>query len=232
MEPHCTRFRHDALVARRVSRALRVGIFALAWSLLGALPASAGAPVRLVILPIVVHSAAPDATYVSRGISDMISSRLEQDGTATTMRLSDANAGTTQLSVALDQGRSRGADYVVFGSFTQFGDGASLDIHCVPVLDDEAQAAAARRIFIQSGAVGDIIPKLDEIVDRVALYVQAQSPPMRAGSTAPDPAAAGARADAAVLRDLADRLEALERAVYQNQATTNAAQVETEVPES
>ena len=121
---------------------------------------------------------------------------------------------------------------MVFGSFTQFGDGASLDIHCVPVLDDEAQAAAARRIFIQSGAVGDIIPKLDEIVDRVALYVQAQSPAMRAGSTAPDPAAAGARADAAVLRDLADRLEALERAVYQNQATTNAAQVETEVPES
>ena len=44
VEPHCTRFRHDALVARRVSRALRVGIFALAWSLLGALPASAGAP--------------------------------------------------------------------------------------------------------------------------------------------------------------------------------------------
>ncbi|MEM7411109.1 MAG: hypothetical protein AAF430_12810 [Myxococcota bacterium] len=213
---------------RRLLGAFLAGLAAL----LLAGPALAGGSVRLVILPIVVHSAAPDASYVSRGISDMISSRLEQDGTAQTLRLHDASAGTTELSKALDQGRTRGADYVIFGSFTQFGDGASLDIHCVPVLASEAEAAAARRIFIQSGTVGDIIPKLDEIVDRVALYVQAQAPPMRAGAPAPDPAAAGVRADAALLRDLVDRLEALEKAVYQNGATTNAAQVDTEVPES
>jgi TolB-like protein len=191
-------------------------------------PAAAAESIRIVVLPIVVHSAAPDTAFVSRGIADMISSRLEQTGRIQVERVEDAGAGTTELGEAWRLGRKRGGDYLVFGAFTQFGDGASLDVQCIPLdVATEAEAAAARRIFIQSGSVGEIIPKLDEIVDRVAIYVRAVPGELeRPGPGAP----AAAPADAQALRALADRIEALEKAVFSGDGT--AARAPEAPPES
>jgi hypothetical protein len=198
---------------------------------------SAGDRTKIVILPIVVHSAASDSSYVSRGITDMISSRLEQTGQVQVERVEDPSAATTVLGKALDWGKARGGDYLIFGAFTQFGDGASLDVHCLPLtVKTEAEAAAARRIFISSGKMGDLIPKLDEIVDRVALYTKVAradaQPGAPAAPTAPPPSAA--QADA--LRDLTRRLEALEKAVFKNGAggavPSTAAQGAAPPPES
>jgi|SRR5688572_23131284 len=185
-------------------------------AVLGTLLLCAAAPAqdrtRIVILPIVVHSSASNSTYVSRGITDMISSRLEQTGRVQVERVEDPSASTTELRKALDVGKARGGDYLIFGAFTQFGDGASLDVHCLPLaVKSEAEAAAARRIFISSGAVGDIIPKLDEIVDRVALYTKVGRIEQVAGPASPG---APSAAQTEVLRDLARRLEALEKTVY------------------
>ena len=176
----------------------------------GSRAATAEEAVRVVILPIVVHSGAPDPAYVSRGIADMLSSRLEQDGRALALRVDDPARATTRIATALEAGRERKADFVLFGAFTQFGDGASLDLHCIPVTDDEAEAAAARRIFIQSGAVGEIILKLDEIVARVSSYVHGGPVPAALAEGAP----AAAPATGVDLRGLVDRLEALEARVY------------------
>ena len=190
--------------------------------------------IRIVILPIVVHSAAPDTSFVSRGISDMISSRLEQTGRVSVDRIDDPASGTTQLGEALRLGQQRGGDYLVYGAFTQFGDGASLDVHCIPLrVGSEAEAAAARRIFIQSGAVGEIIPKLDEIVDRVAVYVRAVPGNPDGGRVRADAAETrrAATADAAALRALVERIEALERAVFSGDANT-ASQAPVPAPES
>jgi hypothetical protein len=181
-------------------------------ALLLAASASAQERTRIVILPIVVHSAASNPSYVSRGITDMISSRLEQTGRVQVERVEDPSAATTVLGKALDQGKARGGDYLIFGAFTQFGEGASLDVHCLPLdVKSEAEAAAARRIFISSGAMGDIIPKLDEIVDRVAMYT-------KVGPTGNAPGAAPSAAPPDVLRDLARRLDALEKAVFKSGA--------------
>src|SRR5262249_37450149 len=110
-------------------------------------------------------------------------------------------------------GKARGGDYLIFGAFTQFGEGASLDVHCLPLdVKNEAEAAAARRIFISSGAMGDIIPKLDQIVDRVAVYTKVandQSAPGAPGAPAVPPD---------VVRDLTRRLDALEKAVFKGGA--------------
>jgi TolB-like protein len=175
--------------------------------LLVAVAAAAEDRTRIVILPIVVHSAAANPSYVSRGITDMISSRLEQTGRVQVERVDDPNAATTVLGKALDLGKARGGDYLIFGAFTQFGEGASLDVHCLPLdVKSEAEAAAARRIFISSGVMGDIIPKLDEIVDRVAVYTKVgpiQTAPGAAPAPPPD-----------VLRELTRRLDALEKAVF------------------
>ena len=191
-------------------------IAALLGTVLLAAAASAGDRTKIVILPIVVHSAATDSSYVSRGITDMISSRLEQTGRVQVERVEDPAAATTVLGKALELGKARNGDYLIFGAFTQFGDGASLDVHCLPLdVKSEAEAAAARRIFISSGAMGDIIPKLDEIVDRVAVYTKVASTDGRPGSqvsqgAAPPPPAPSADA----LKDLTRRLEALEKAVF------------------
>ena len=175
--------------------------------------ASAEERTRIVMLPIVVHSASSNPSYVSRGITDMIASRLEQTGRVQVERVEDPSAATTVLGKALDWGKSRGGDYLIFGAFTQFGEGASLDVHCLPLdVKSEAEAAAARRIFISSGAMGDIIPKLDEIVDRVEVYTKvAPSQAIAGASAAPAPSA-----DA--LRDVTRRLEALEKAVFKGGA--------------
>jgi hypothetical protein len=194
--------------------------------------ASAEGRTRIVILPIVVHTSAVNSNYVSRGITDMISSRLEQTGRVQVERVEDPGAATTELGKALDWGKARGGDYLIFGAFTQFGDGASLDVHCLPLsVKNEAEAAAARRIFISSGAMGDIIPKLDEIVDRVALYTKVANAAAAPG--APPPAAAAPAPSADALRDVTRRLEALEKAVFKagNGANT-AAQGKALPPES
>ena len=177
----------------------------LAWAVWG-VPAAA-ADARIAILPVVVHTATPDPTYVSRGISDMLSARLEQLGGVEILRIEDPAAATTRLAAALEQARRVGADYVLYGSFTQFGDGASLDVQCAPVAANDA--GHDRSIFIQSGSVGEIIPKLDRLADMVARYVGAVegSEPEGASPVASAPDAAG-------LAELRQRLEALERAVF------------------
>jgi hypothetical protein len=193
-------------------------------------------PARILILPIVVHSVSADASHVSGGLSDMIASRLEQSRRVVVDRPDDAELATSRIGDALRQGRARGSDFVIFGAFTQFGDGASLDLQCIPVnVASESEAAAARRIFIQSGTVGEIIPRLDEISGRLAAYVNAGRPepvPSVAGAEGVPAQAPPAPDSAAALRDLADRLEALEEAVFGADDASTAAQLGDVPPES
>ena len=184
-------------------------------------------PARVVILPIVVHSALRDSAFVSRGIAAMLSARLEQQGRVVVVRVEDTSAATTRVPAAIEAGRAAGGDYVIFGEFTQFGDGASLDVQCVPVeAPEEVEAVDARRVFIQSGAMGEIIPKLDTLVDKLALYLESQqrseegvaeaAPAVVAPAPvpAPGPALASELPAPDEIEDLRERVEALERAVY------------------
>ena len=194
----------------------KTGIAGLLCALWLCAAASAQERTRIVMLPIVVHTASSNPMYVSRGITDMIASRLEQTGQVQVERVEDLSAATTVLGKALDAGKARGGDYLIFGAFTQFGEGASLDVHCLPLsVKNEAEAAAARRIFISSGAMGDIIPKLDEIVDRVAVYTKVTRNENAQGGP---PSSAQPPASAEVLRDMARRLDALEKAVFKGGA--------------
>ena len=183
----------------RAARIAAIAVWVGVWvgGGLGAAPARAQ-DARIAILPVVVHTAAPDPSYVSRGIADMLSARLEQLGGLEILRVDDPAAATTRLGPALEQGRRVGADYVLYGSFTQFGDGASLDIQCAPVAP--VGSGPDRSIFIQSGSVGEIIPKLDRLADMIARYVGGVEDSDEGGA-----AAAAAAPDAAGLEDLRQR---------------------------
>ena len=167
-------------------------------------PSWAGATPRVAILPVVVHSASPNPSYLSDGLADMLAARLEQLGGMRVVREEGDQTATTRLDQAVARGDALKADYVVFGSFTQFGDGASLDLQCAPVQGPDP--AAARSLFVQSGAIGEIIPKLDDVADKVAYYVL--------GETAAKSAVGERTRNAAPLKDLVGRIDALERAVY------------------
>jgi hypothetical protein len=181
--------------------------FALAmWIGLAPTLALAGSS-RLVLLPVVVHSAANDSDYVSRGLSDMLSARIEQHGHLDVVRKDDPALATTQLDQALEAARAERGDFVLFGSFTQFGDGASLDLQCAPVAGG---AGEPRHIFIQSGSMGEIIPRLDELADKLDRYVR--------GDLTSEAVAAGAGSatspNSDAMAELQRRLEVLEQAVF------------------
>lgn len=168
-------------------------------SLLLAAGASA-APVRAALLPIAVHSADDGSDYLSAGLAEMISARLEQSGGVQVTLVTGSPIPTSELEKAVEAGRNAGADFVVFGAFTQFGAGASLDVQCAAVKADAD--ARPRRIFVQSGTLGEIIPKLDDLAAKIARF-------MKGGSQALPMAAS----DASELDEIRRRLDALERAV-------------------
>jgi TolB-like protein len=176
-------------------------ILLLTACLLGDAGAAAGAPARVALLPVTVHSSDAGSGYLSAGLASMLSSRLEQFDEISVIRVEEGGGAET---AALEAGREAGADFVVYGSFTQFGEGASLDLQCARVAgggDD------ARRIFVQSGTLGEIIPRLDELAEKIRLHVSGGAPPAAAAGAAEGPGALG---------DLQRRVEALERSVFRS----------------
>lgn len=184
-------------------------LLALLLAPLVARPAIAQQVRTVAILPLVVH-ALEDTSYLRSGLADMLASRLGQTPGVGVIRLDDPAVATTDPEVARTAGRDVGADWVLFGSFTRFGDGASLDVRCLPVAGPEGEDA--RSIFVQAGRLGEIIPRLDELSEKVGRYVTtgadgaapvAAGPPGRAGN-------AGLDALAAELSELQGRVEKLE----------------------
>jgi TolB-like protein len=173
---------------------------------------------RVVILPMVVNSTGEQA-YLRSGLSDMLASRLGRNPGVAVLRVDETAQATTDPLRAARLGLEMGAQYVVFGSFTQFGEGASLDVQCVEARAyDEDEDPAARRIFVQTGTVGEIIPKLDETAQKIGRFV---ATPLPAVATAPDaPAAVGAPAPAPAagpppeLEELRRRLDAIEEYLF------------------
>ena len=118
--------------------------------------------------------------------------------------------------------RGHGAEYVVFGSYTQFGDGASLDLRCAPVVGGEADVP--RRVFIQAGSASEIIPKLGVLAETITRYLvgAAASVAPAAGEDAIAPVAPGATS----LADIEQRVEALERVIFAPPAAAESAVAE------
>jgi TolB-like protein len=125
--------------------------------------------VPIALLPMVVHSA-EIGDYVRSGLADMLSSRLERIPDFRVIRIDDEAAATTRLEKALETAADAGAEFVLFGSFTRFGTGASLDVHCAAVKTKPGESPL-REIFVHSGNIGDVIPDLDDLVGKVARFV-------------------------------------------------------------
>ena len=146
---------------------------AIAFFVFFTLAASAEAQVRVALLPLAVHASGPEATHLQDGLAEMIASRLDQYEGVRVVRPALDGAPPVDAAGARDAADASGADFVLYGSFTRFGDGASLDLRCVRVAGSEEVAIDDRRLFIQSGSLGQIIPQLDTLAQKVARYALA-----------------------------------------------------------
>lgn len=194
----------------RSSRARALaGLSALAIAL-GAVAAGAQGRVRVAVLPVVVH-AMDQEPYLRDGLADMLASRLGQQPGIAVIRVDEADQATNDGGAARASGRSAGAEWVLFGSFTRFGEGASLDLRCVPVAGDGP--TDPRHIFVQAGQLAEIIPRLSGVAERVAAEVRGGAGD--AASVAATPTPSDKAAPGNELEELRRRVEKLEGRVFQ-----------------
>jgi len=175
---------------------------------------------RLAILPLVVHTL-EHKEYLRAGLADMLASRLGRVPGVAVIRVQGDDRATTDLEAAKSTAKEAGAEHVIFGSFTQFGEGASLDLQCASV-SGEAKAES-RSIFVQSGTLGDIIPELDRVAAKVGHHLAAGSgaasgelPPVGAPGQGDAETASGELLQDALseLEALRGRVDALEQRVF------------------
>ena len=163
---------------------------------------------KLLMLPFVVHTSEPPE-YVRGGLSDMLSTRFSRIGAVSLDREEDPAKATSSLDKALAAGRAANADYVLFGSFTRFGKGASLDVWCAPI--GGVSREPLREIFVHSGSIGEIIPDLDELAGKVSRFARGEI--VASGEPGPGARAGAATLPAAELAELVRRVAALEAEV-------------------
>jgi TolB-like protein len=188
----------------RRSLAVVVACFVL---MLGVQKSPAEPRTKLAILPIAVHTL-EEKGYLEAGLADMLASRMGRVPGVAVIRVQSEGQATTDLEAAKAMGSEAGGEYVLFGSFTQFGEGASLDLQLAPV-SAEAQGAS-RSIFIQSGTLGEIIPHLDQVAEKVSRHLLADG--TAPGGLPPVSAAApgdGGAISADLLQDAMSELESL-----------------------
>ena len=182
-------------------------LLALVTALLAAVVTDAGNAsaerVRVALLPVLVHSA-ESGDYLRRGLADMLVARLGRDPRLAVIEVEEAAAATADVAAARATARQAGAAWVVFGSFTRFGEGASLDLQVARV-DGDAEPQPA---FAHAASLGALIPMLDGVSERISARILGS----QAGA-ATAPAASGA--DGGEVAELRRRVAALERAVDQ-----------------
>ena len=161
--------------------------------------------IKLALLPMVVHSN-ERADYLRQGLSDMLTARFTRENVVDVIPVDDERKATIDLDTALETARDLGADFVVFGSFTRFGQGASLDVQTAAIAEGP-DGDTLREIFVHSGSIGEVIPDLDDLVGKVTRFAIGEYVPVGFG---PGINAAEAGPAGPSRADLLRRIEALE----------------------
>lgn len=113
-------------------------LFSLAFLPVLVVPVQAQNPRQVLVLPFDIH-AAEDLSFLQSGIEDMLSTRLAQEGEVAVIgkaRAREAAAAAARPvtpAIASELGRQLGADFVVYGSLTVFGESISTDARCLDV---------------------------------------------------------------------------------------------------
>jgi TolB-like protein len=151
------------------------------------------APKTVAVLPFTMNSP-QDLTFLQNGLFSMLVSRLSDPGKVAVLDRATVDAAMAgaqgDLTAAQAQaiGQGLGADYVLYGSLTHFGESVSLDAAMVDITGDRP----AMTFFEQSNNMGDVIPLVNAFAGDINLQVFNRSianelyvPPVQEGPSAP-----------------------------------------------
>ncbi len=173
---------------------MKIRLLFIVFVLLGLVcPAVHAAPKTVAVLPFTMNSP-QDLTFLQNGLFSMLSSRLSDSGKVDVLDRATVDAalagghGDLTQDQAKNIGKQLGADYVLFGSLTHFGESVSLDAAMVDISGDQP----ALTFFEQSNSMGDVIPLVNTFAGDInqkvfnrsianELYVQ----PVQEGPQAP-----------------------------------------------
>ena len=135
-------------------------------------------PQKLAILPFTMNSDR-DLNFLREGIMDMLSSRLawknklEIIEKGVVKKEFSAVPGPTNEAKALKIGQALGADYVIFGSLTVFGESVSLDAKILDVKKSEILITA----YDQSKGMDGVIPTVNQFAQNINAKIMGKDIP-------------------------------------------------------
>lgn len=150
-------------------------------------------PKRVALLPFKVN-AEKDLSFLRDGIFDMLTSRLTSPGKVEVLNRLDVEnaiektAGSRKIDETLARGigQELGADFVLFGSLTVFGNSVSIDAKMVDVAAEKPTMA----FFDQSQDLGAVITKINLIAADINANLFGRAPAVARQAPAPARAAA------------------------------------------
>ncbi|MBW1896886.1 MAG: VCBS repeat-containing protein, partial [Deltaproteobacteria bacterium] len=125
-------------------------------------------PARIAIVPFKMN-ADKDLSFLRDGIVDMLTTRLSYGDKVIvipkdeTERAVSTVTGTVDVRAARKIGSALGADYVLFGSMTIFGESVSIDAKMIDLDGSEPPVA----IYTQSQGMDSVIPKVDAFAEQI-----------------------------------------------------------------
>lgn len=163
------------IMRRRVTILLSILMFGLA--LLQTGTSLAKKPKKLAILPFAMN-ADRDLRFLQEGIMDMLSSRLAWKGKVEVVEKGKVKKivadfpGPLDKEKALEIGKLLGADYVILGSLTVFGESVSIDAKIVDVSKSEVLVTA----FDQSKGMDGVIPTINQFAQDINAKIMGRRP--------------------------------------------------------
>jgi TolB-like protein len=150
-----------------ISRGYLIGLTLISASVCAPLPAFAK-PIQVAIVPFKVN-AEKDLSFLKEGIIDMLSSRLFWEDKVAIINQQAAEKVSKPVGETLNETKARtigkqlGADYVLFGSLTVFGNSVSIDAKMVDVSGKKQTLT----FFDQSQGMDQVIPGIDRFASDI-----------------------------------------------------------------
>ncbi|MGW8223474.1 MAG: FG-GAP-like repeat-containing protein, partial [Syntrophobacteria bacterium] len=123
---------------------------------------------KVAILPFEIN-APEDLSYLREGIMDMLASRISWEGKVEVIEeqlVKEALSGreaTLNEAAAREVGTTLGADYVLFGSLTVFGDSVSIDAKMVALREERPPVS----VYAQTKGMGEVIPRINDFAQDI-----------------------------------------------------------------
>ena len=129
---------------------------------------AAETPKKVAILPFEINAPA-DLSYLREGIMDMLASRISWEGKVEAIEEQQVKSalagreGAMNEAAAREVGTTLGADYVLFGSLTVFGESVSIDAKMIALKEDRPPVS----VYAQTKGMGEVIPRINDFAQDI-----------------------------------------------------------------